>query len=486
MDCHHGIRCPYVSGGDIWHLIGERDYLRQRLDQMEKVMALAQVEIEKLRQENEKIKEERETLGYQLKQMLGKIFKPGVKPEPEVSHPKRGAPCGHRGNSRRRPEEISEFIDSYPDKCDKCGGQIKVYEKSFDEHVVEDIEIKKKVTCYRLHYGYCKQCKKVVYPRAKEPIMASDRIGIRARAVGAHLRYLGLSYRKTAKIFKDIFDLNLTHPSLLAFNTEQAQNGASIYEGIKQSIRHSPCVNVDETGWRVNGHNHWLWVFTNKDATLYQIDKSRGSKVVGDILGEKYQGTLISDFYSAYNKHQAVSKQRCLAHLLREIKEVQEKNKFAPESIDGMFCQELKTVLKQTIGVWHEYHEGTRVFEDLVKEKERSISRIVELLLLPIKHRDTQRIRNRIIKHNQELFVFLDNPLVEPTNNRAERQLRPNVIMRKITFGNRSASGASDHAVIMSTIQTGILNGIEPLDISLALSVKPLASFTELPRIRSP
>ena len=116
MDCHHGIRCPYVSGGDIWHLIGERDYLRQRLDQMEKVMALAQVEIEKLRQENEKIKEERETLGYQLKQMLGKIFKPGVKPEPEVSHPKRGAPCGHRGNSRRRPEEISEFIDSYPDK----------------------------------------------------------------------------------------------------------------------------------------------------------------------------------------------------------------------------------------------------------------------------------------------------------------------------------------------------------------------------------
>jgi len=106
------------------------------------------------------------------------------------------------------------------------------------------------VTCYRLHYGYCKQCKKLVYPKAKEPILASDRIGIRARAVGAHLRYLGLPYRKTAKIFKDIFDLNLTHPSFLAFNTEQAQNGASIYEGIKQSIRHSPCVNADETGWR--------------------------------------------------------------------------------------------------------------------------------------------------------------------------------------------------------------------------------------------
>ncbi len=165
--------------------------------------------------------------------MFGKIFKPQVKPKPDVSRPKRGAPCGHRGNSRGQPEEISEFIDVYPDKCDKCGGQITTYEKSFDEHVVEDIEIKKRVTCYRLHYGYCKRCKKLVYSRAKESIMAGDRIGVQARAVGAHLRYLGLPYRKTAKIFKGIFGLNLTHPSLLAFNTEQAQNGASIYEGIK-------------------------------------------------------------------------------------------------------------------------------------------------------------------------------------------------------------------------------------------------------------
>ncbi len=119
--------------------------------------------------------------------------------------------------------------------------------------------------------------------------------------------------------------------------------------------------------------------------------------------------------------------------------------------------------LKQTIDVRNDYHEGTKVVEDLVKEKERAIARMVELLSLPIKHKDTQSVRNRIIKHNQELFTFLDNPLVEPIHNRAERQLRPNVIMRKITFGNRSALGASNQAVMMSIIQTGILNGIEPL-----------------------
>ena len=226
------------------------------------------------------------------------------------------------------------------------------------------------MTCYRLHYGYCPRCKKVVYAKAKEPILAGDRIGVQARAVGGYLRYLGLPYRRVAKIFKDVFDLNLTHPSLLAFNTEQAQNGASLYQAIKQSIRQSPYVNADETGWRVDGQNHWLWVFTNKDAALYQIDKSRGSKVVSDILGEKYQGVLISDFYSAYNQLQALGKQRCLGHLLAEIKKIQEKNKLAPESIDGIFYQKLKTILKQTIGVWNEYHKGTKVFEDLVKEKE--------------------------------------------------------------------------------------------------------------------
>jgi len=143
-------------------------------------------------------------------------------------------------------------------------------------------------------------------------------------------------------------------------------------------------------------------------------------------------------------------------------------------------------VFKQTIDAWNKYREGTKVLQDLTNEKGRAISRLVELLLWPIKHKDTRRLRRRIIKHNQELFTFLDNPVVEPTNNRAERQLRPMVIMRKVTFGSRSALGAFNQAIIMSIIQTAILNGIEPLDICLALSLKPLTSLVELARPRPP
>ena len=485
VQCHRGRKCPYVNGGDIWRLIDERDYLSQRVDEMEGLMEAATAEIEKVRQENNQLKEQNKSLDQQLKQVLGKIFKRRVKPRHDGDQPKRGAPAGHRGNSRRRPEVISEFIDIYPEKCDHCDGEVTGYPNHFDEHVTEDIEIRKKVTCYRFHYGYCRQCKKVVYSK-KEGVPANDRIGTEARAIGGYMRRLGVTYGKTARLFKDVFDLDLTRPSFLSFNTEQAQNGAPLYEGIKQSIRHSPSVNVDETGWRDDGNPIWLWVFATKDAVLYHFDKSRGGKVVIEILGKKYEGVLISDFFSAYNAIEAKAKQRCLAHFLREIKKVQEKNEFPPDSVDGIFCSELKMVLKQVIDVWNRHREGTAGPDDLDQMKDWATLKLVELLLLPLEHKDTQRLRGRIIRHNQELFIFLDNPSIEPTNNRAERQLRPMVIKRKLTFGNRSDSGASNEAVIMSIVETGVLNGVEPLDIFRALSEKPLTSFTELPKIRPP
>jgi len=485
MECWQSNDCPYVNGGDVWRLITERDYLSQRVDEMEGVLGQAQTEIEKLQQENHQLKEENKSLGHQLKQVLGKIFKPRVKPHHDGDQPKRGAPAGHRGNSRRRPEVISEFIDIYPEKCARCGGEVKGYPNHFDEHVTEDIEIRKKVTCRRFHYGYCQRCKEVVYAK-KDEIPANDRIGVQARAVGGYLRYLGLTYGKTARLFKDVFDLDLTRPSFMAFNAEQAQNGAPLYEGIKQSIRHSPSVNADETGWRVNGDNHWLWIFTNKDAALYHIDESRGGKVVSDILGERYQGVLGCDFLSAYNELAAEAKQRCLAHFLREIKKVQEKNEFPPDNDDGTFCSELKTVFKQAIAVWNRHRERTAGPDDLSQTKDWAILKMIELLLLPLEHEDTQRLRDRIIRHNRELFIFLDNPSVEPTNNRAERQLRPMVIKRKLTFGNRSDLGASNEAVVMSVVETGVLNGVEPLNIFRALSEKPLTSFVQLPTARPP
>ena len=94
IECHSGTCCSYLNGRDVRHLLGERQYLSQLVDEMEKVMALAEAEIEKLRRENEELRGEKEALRYDLKQILGKIFKPQVKPHEDVNRPKHGAPCG--------------------------------------------------------------------------------------------------------------------------------------------------------------------------------------------------------------------------------------------------------------------------------------------------------------------------------------------------------------------------------------------------------
>lgn len=163
-----------------------------------------------------------------------------------------------------------------------------------------------------------------------------------------------------------------------------------------------------------------------------------------------------------------------------------EKNKFPDNSIDFKFLSELKELFKDAIAEWNEFRKELISIKDLNSSRDKAISRILELLQLEIENDDTKRIRKRIIKFNNELFTFMDNPEIEPTNNRAERNLRPNVIMRKITFGNRSISGARRHEIIMSILQTGILKDIEPLDIFKSLTTKPLKSYEDVFNIRSP
>lgn len=486
MGCENGTRCPYLRGASVFDCLREREAFRDRIDHMERIMELAEGKIKELTEKIQRLKEENSTLLHRVKKMVKRIFKPNIKDKGDGESPKRGAPYGHTGRGRVKVEEVSEYVDIYPKGC-VCGNtDIEGYERSYDEHVVEDIEVRKKVTCYRMHYGYCRSCKRVVSPQRDGSVIPNSRIGPMARAVGSYLRYLGIPYRKVKRIFKGVFHLEISHTSLLGFDTKQAENGLVLYEGVKEVIRSSSHVNVDETGWRQEGHNVWLWVFVTTEAVLYVIAESRGSKVITDVLGNKYGGILGSDFYSAYNPIEAEGKQKCLAHLLGDIKDIEEKNKFSLESGDERFCNGLKEVLKGSIADWNEYKKGNKGIEELKEDRDKTISKMIEIIQIPVENPDTQRIRERIIKHNSELFLFLDDPATEPTNNIAERQLRPNVIMRKITFGNRSEGGAEKHQIIMSIIQTGILNNIEPLSLFLDLTVGEISSFGKVVQIRGP
>lgn len=478
--------CPHLDFQAAAKVLAERDYLSQRVAALARVMKLAEDKILTLATEVKQLKEEKAQLLQELNQVCRRPFKPNKKTE-SVSIPsiKRGAPYGHRGKTRKKPEKIDEYIDIYPRHCQHCGSdEITVYD-TCENHIVEDLEIRVKTSCFRHHYGYCRHCKRVLYPAEKSGEIAKSYIGPVARAVSGYLRYLGIPFRKTKAIFENVFGLPITHPSLVGFDIQLGKNGEILYEQIKSLVRHAPLIYGDETGWRVDGINHWLWGFTNQSVALYRIERSRGSEVLEDTLGKKYDGVIISDFYSAYNVIEAQGKQKCLGHLLAETKSVEKKHNFTAGSQEWLFCQRLKGILKIGLAVWHEFKAGQKTEVDLKQTKELMAQVLTELVLVSSENEDIKRLQKRLIRHNEELLVFLDHHEVEPTNNRAERQLRPNVIMRKVTFGNRSAVGMRNHQVIMSVIQTAILNGIEPFNAFLSLIKKQNDLFTNQ-RTRAP
>jgi len=486
-ECPYKEACPYLNFEPAARVLAQRDYLSGRVDEMERIMSLATEKIEELREKNRVLEEEKKTLKQELNEAIGLRFKPSLNKEEERPQKKRGSPFGHRGSSWKRPERIDEYIDIYPAKCHRCGGRdITIYEHCFEEHIVEDIEVRVKNTCYRSHYGYCQRCKKVLYPEKEAKILPRSHIGPNARAIFGYLRYIGIPYRKGARISRDIFGLEISHPSLLDFDNKMAKNGEPVYEKIKDEVGSSPSINVDETGWRLNGKNFWLWDFVNKKVALFRIEKERSSKVVKDTLGEEYQGIVTSDFYSAYNDNiKARGKQKCLAHLLCEAKKIEERSS-GQSSQEEPFCQKLREALKGAIEAWKEFHRGEKTTEELEVTKEITSEKLVKVLLFPTENKDIQRLKKRIIKHQNELLTFLDQPEIEPTNNRAERGLRASVIMRKITFGSRSPRGARNHQVIMSILQTALLHGTQPLPIFLSLATNQERASTAFQEKFSP
>ena len=198
----------------------------------------------------------------------------------------------------------------------------------------------------------------------------------------------------------------------------------------------------------------------NKKICYSHIDKGRGQAVVEKLLGNTYNGVLISDFLSAYNRIKAKAKQRCLAHISRDMDKVIEYWHDDGEVL--RYCHRLKKILEDAIGLYEDY-KGKRWDADY-RHKRMSISLALKDFSFPNPNkRILKRFANRLKRHKDEMLTFLYYKSIDYHNNHAEQQIRPDVIFRKITYGNRSIAGAENHSVIMSILQTAKLNGIDPI-----------------------
>lgn len=435
-----------------------------------------------LQEENKILKEENAYLKFELEELKSKRYKSGRKKPPDVpgapaSIPKkRGGLFGHIGWFRKRSAKIDRIEELRLSVCPECGSSDITECEKTEEHIQEDIVLPRvETTAYRRHYYYCKSCKKVVSPKGKDEMLKS-RIGPKAKAFAVFLRYVvKISMQDVTSLFSKAFNMKIVPSSIAGFRDALKKEALPIYEKLKESLRRGSFIHADETGWKVDGKNHWLWKFSNKKTCVSHIDPRRGQKVVKDMIGDEYKGVLISDFLGAYNKIKAKAKQRCLVHINRDIEKVIEYWQDDKEVIT--YSERLKKILEDAMSLYNKYKNKKR--DNIYYKRRKALTESLKDFSFPNPNkRILKRFAKRLVRHKNEILTFLYEKNVDYHNNHAEQQIRPDVIFRKITFGNRSAKGAQAHSVIMSVLQTAKLNKVDPIplleNILLRAKQKPL------------
>ena len=186
-------------------------------------------------------------------------------------------------------------------------------------------------------------------------------------------------------------------------------------------------LHADETGWRVNGKTYWLWCFASKDVTYYMIDRKRGSPALKRFFKKEFAGVLVTDFWGAYNAVVCARKQKCLPHLLRDLKRTQHYHQ--PGGDWPAFSKQLKRLIRDSIRLSKRRQDLSA--EAFASRRRRLDERLRQLLAQPWEQRHARRLVKRLRRHAAELFTFLDHAGVPFDNNHGERQIRPAVIAQE-------------------------------------------------------
>lgn len=298
-----------------------------------------------------------------------------------------------------------------------------------------------------------------------------------ATAADLHAR-LGVPYAKIADFLGTMIGEPITAGALCQNVLRLARLADPAYRELIKQLRLAMVVHADETGWRVGTLNAWLWVFTNQHTTVFLIrsgEGARGHEAIIEILGTRFAGVLVSDCFSAYDKDKLDEwlKQKCFAHLLKDLGVMKE----AGRTTIAAFLTETTACLKQAIELKKRKAEVSA--EDYERKCAQLEERLDEILnsYAAIEDEDAARFVARLAKQRRHLFTFLYHDAVPPTNNHAERMIRPGVVARKTQGCNKSKAGADAHAILGSILVTEKQRGRSPVN-RLAQLLRQRASPT--------
>lgn len=445
--------------------------LKEQLSQALEIIQRQQKQIERLQQ----IVEQQQAEIEELKR-IGKRQAAPFARRHWVERPRRPGRKRGQGKFARRelPKvvQIHETKEAKLDGCPECGGHLQAIRQQ-EQYVTDIPVVEVQTTRFVTYSGYCPECQKRV--RSQHPDQTSlatgaagVMVGPRAKALAADLKHrLGVSYGKVSEVLNDTFGLQVSRSGWCQADQKLAHTAQPVYAELLEAIRRCSVVNADETGWRIGTLAAWLWVFTHQEVTVYAIRDNRSSDVVIDVLGEEFKGILTTDCYLAYDDRKLKEwlKQKCVSHLLKDLKEMK-------ESKSGRalhFARQVTIVLQAALAL---KAEKTRLDPFTFHQRSQELESHLDLLIAPhrrLSDRDNARFAKRLRKHRPHLLRFLYVDELEPTNNLAERLLRPAVITRKTNGCNRNRSGAMTHAILASVLVTCRQHAIPILDYLVQL-----------------
>lgn len=428
---------------------------RQNLESLskEQLIKLVLSLVEKIQTLEEKIAVLRKDSSTSSKPPSSDIVKPPKKDLPQTSR-EIGGQKGHPGTTRQPfSEEKVDNIESYDiDICPKCNHP--VLQQRVGKPIIQQVvEIPPKlitITEYRSYGHFCPNCQKIVYAPFPDHIIPHQLCGPKFQALMGYMKgSLHVSYTNLGNFVKDIFDFELTRSTICNIISCVNKALSKPYKELKEHLSSEPHLHIDETGWKDNGLSHWVWVFCTKLVSFFYISKSRASEVLEEVLGKIYNGTIISDFFSAYIKYASEFQQFCLAHLIRDIKFLTT----LPDKATQLFGEKLLFHFKHIFQIWHCKHE---IPKEEYQEQMESIQDDIRLLLEQNNNLASKALTmsKRLCKHWNSIFRFLFDSTISPTNNLAEQTIRALVIDRKITQGSRSQMGREWNARIWTAIST--------------------------------
>jgi len=371
------------------------------------------------------------------------ITRPPREPQKGKGKRRRGGQPGHPLHERGAfaPEDVDKTEHYTLSACPACGGHLT--QAKCDPAILQQVEMRKKLIDVTEHRGlayWCAHCRAIHWAPFPEEVERSGLVGPHLTSVIAYLKgACHASFSTIQKFIEEVMGFTVSRGHLAKVIEKVSASLEGAYVDLLNALTSESYLNVDETGHRENKRRMWTWCFRAELYTVFKIDPSRGSKVLVEVLGKKFDGVLGCDYFSAYHKYMGdfgIEVQFCLAHLIRDVK-------FLTTLTDAATRRYGRKVLDGIRALFKTIHRRDRMSEEAFQRAlERARHDILKRVLSYVPDRtETQNLAKRFREHGEAYFRFITTPGMEPTNNLAEQAIRFVVIDRLVTQGTRSEKG---------------------------------------------